>query len=666
MSAPVLIRGLRLRGTARDYDVRFDGDGGLLPLSVIAGPMRTGKTTILHLIDWCLGASRHPEHDQLQRVTAALLEVDLAGHTHVIARHMFGDSGFVQLHSSGLTTLAEPHEVRKMPVGPASEEDSLSAYLVDLCGLAGSAIRRRPSAADSDTFALSYRNLSWLAYLPSDRLEGHRLLHEDRPQDRMHQHRQTLDIAFEVADETLAQATARFNAARLRITNLDDEIRAVERFLGDEIPTSGDLADRQEALRSEATELRAQRDEIDASVRAADSYPAQLRERVFEASASARDATVRLRDRRTLIERLAPLRHQYAEELKKLNFVQEARQVLDPLPVVRCPVCSSDLLAPGVSAGTCELCGQSPPAAAADAEVDLSSEVRSVEARLKELAAYINEIDAEIGDLEAQVIAASAAEVTAQQQLDVAARDAVTPYLAERDQLTSSLADVRGALAALEAVKDQRNALDRLLVEREDARTTAEQRKAEVERLQENQLTRDSVLELLGGRFYALLAEVGFPDLEAAGVDDNYAPTINGRAYTAETSSGAQVLISVCWQLAVFELLLDDGHPHPGYLLIDSIQKGLAQQPVAGADDRYSDPAIVERLYSHIENFVEPRRGEAQVILVDNSPPGSHRDAIAVEFTRDPANPPYGLIDDAFPVDQEEDVPEREGDGEQN
>jgi len=351
--------------------------------------MRTGKTTTFLLIDWCLGSSRHPEHPELERVTAALLEVDLRGRGYVIARPLFGDGASVQIHACSLAAMQEPHQVTKRPVGPPGDENSLSAYLVGLCGLAGSTIRRRPTAADSETFALSFRNLSWLAYLPADRLEGHRLLHEDRPQDRMHQHRQTLDIVFGVADEALAQATARLNAAKAQVTNLKGEIRAVERFLGEDIPTRDELAQRRVRSETLREELNVQLAELDASMRAADSYPQRLREEAFRANETAREASVRLRDRRTLLDRLSPLRHQYSEELKKLNFVQEARQVIDPLPVVRCAVCSNALDAPGVNRGGCELCGQTSPAAPPEATVDLKSEVRSVEARLRELTAYI-------------------------------------------------------------------------------------------------------------------------------------------------------------------------------------------------------------------------------------------------------------------------------------
>ena len=485
---------MRLHGTTRDYEVRFDRDDELLPVSVIAGPIRTGKTTVLRLIDWCLGAGRHPEHPQLERVTAALLEVDLHGRPHVIARQLFSDATFVQLHATALRGLGEPHGVTKMPVGPPSDSDSLSAFLVDLCGLSGSMIRRRPSADDSETFALSYRNLSWLAYLPVDRLEGHRLLHEDRPQDRMHQHRQTLDIAFDVADAALSRAIARLNAAKLKVASLDTEIRAVERYLGDDLLTREEIEQRRAKSQKQQDDLEAKLAAIDAGIRASDSYPERLRQRAFEASSAARQISIRLRDRRTLLARLAPLRHQYSDELKKLNFVQEARQVLDPLPVVRCPVCASALNAPGIQHGTCELCGQVPPPAPEDAAVDLSSEVRSVEARLRELSNYIAEIDDHVTTLAGEFAEARAVELSTQREIDEAARQAVTPFLGERDNVTQPSWKRAQPLPNSTPQHDIALHSTACCWSAKDSQRNVGLRQREVDSLQANQATRAAVL----------------------------------------------------------------------------------------------------------------------------------------------------------------------------
>ena len=58
----IRVRRLLLRGVSKDYEVGSLADGGVRPLSVIAGEISTGKTSVLELIDYHLGASRHPRH----------------------------------------------------------------------------------------------------------------------------------------------------------------------------------------------------------------------------------------------------------------------------------------------------------------------------------------------------------------------------------------------------------------------------------------------------------------------------------------------------------------------------------------------------------------------------------------------------------------------------
>ena len=97
----IRFRRLRLRGMSRDYDVDFripsvhiaegtdrsEEDVAVRPMSIIAGEISTGKTTILEFIDYCLGASSHPTHPEvLRQVRAAQLELELGVEPHVIER----------------------------------------------------------------------------------------------------------------------------------------------------------------------------------------------------------------------------------------------------------------------------------------------------------------------------------------------------------------------------------------------------------------------------------------------------------------------------------------------------------------------------------------------------------------------------------------------------
>jgi hypothetical protein len=109
-------------------------------------------------------------------------------------------------------------------------------------------------------------------------------------------------------------------------------------------------------------------------------------------------------------------------------------------------------------------------------------------------------------------------------------------------------------------------------------------------------------------------------------------------------SDGAMTLTALAWMLAIFELAVERGAPHPGFLMIDSPQKNLA--PASGQEvDDYMDPAIVERFYEHLLTWAARHPG-AQVVLVDHEPSAAAADNVVVRYTRRADMPPYGLIDD--------------------
>src|SRR5687767_1909223 len=77
--APIRIAGLHLPGVSKDYGISFkDEDGEIRSLSIIAGEISTGKTSILEFIDYCLGASPHPQHEEiLDAVRGARLALEV-------------------------------------------------------------------------------------------------------------------------------------------------------------------------------------------------------------------------------------------------------------------------------------------------------------------------------------------------------------------------------------------------------------------------------------------------------------------------------------------------------------------------------------------------------------------------------------------------------------
>jgi hypothetical protein len=113
-------------------------------------------------------------------------------------------------------------------------------------------------------------------------------------------------------------------------------------------------------------------------------------------------------------------------------------------------------------------------------------------------------------------------------------------------------------------------------------------------------------------------------------------------------SAGAMTLIALAWQLSLFELAVDEGYPHPGFLMIDSPQKNLT--PEGGArDDEYGDPAIGSHVWDHLLAVTKRMGEQAQLLVVDNRPRPQADEAVVVRYTGVPGEGLYGLIDNELP-----------------
>jgi predicted ATP-dependent endonuclease of OLD family len=89
---------LQVRGLQKNYTISFKSG-----LNIICGEISTGKSTILELIDYCLGARSHPEHIELQKkARTALLEVILYKQSLVIQRELFTSSKDAFIHECSI------------------------------------------------------------------------------------------------------------------------------------------------------------------------------------------------------------------------------------------------------------------------------------------------------------------------------------------------------------------------------------------------------------------------------------------------------------------------------------------------------------------------------------------------------------------------------------
>lgn len=656
MSTGIRINELRLAGSTgadRTYSVSFrTGEGHhFRPLSVIAGPASTGKTTIIDFIKYCLGDDEHPQHPEvIQAVRAALIEAELGGDVTVIERAAGGSaSKFASVWHKGFEDLTYAGEQR-LSTEPPSDPDGLSQFILSACDLSGVELPEAPTQEESRTSLLSIRDMFRVMFVPNERLDNRNLAFEQSNFMVRQKFLQSIDVMFDVHDNQgtiLAQRLAAANQAVRVAQRNADSLRAI----AEQDHPRGQLAlteDLQSANQTIAG-LRVQIDTLDAEQLSTDIASNALRDALTRSLRRATDARVLLRNRESLLDRLHALRAQYADDKRKLNFLKDAERLFNPLQVVVCPVCLTRLAEePHVLDGTCSLCDSPFPAASEAADDATGASVAVLERELRALTARLDSLNEYVERLEGHtVVLRDDADQTAREAGEAAAAlDRITispaPWLAIRDDLTRRLADARLAAQAATA-----GLVAWGRVEAADA--DHERKQAEASRIAEQRrqvkaaASRNTVVNQLSQRFGAILSDFDYPKLSNPFIDNNLIPHVRDLPYS-QASSGGMVLIALAWNLALWETAHEEDAAAPGLLVIDSPQKNLGHR---AADEDFADATLVENFYTHAKDWLAGDGAGAQLIVIDNSPPDVVTDDIVVQFSRRVDLPPYGLIDDA-------------------
>lgn len=673
----IRINELRLRGlpgTDKTYGANFRARdrGGFRPLSVIAGPSLTGKTTIIDFIVYCLGDKTHPQKDEIRdAVRSAYVEVELAGRTAVLERTATGEPSKFALvwEDTGLDSISETQSKRYL-IEPTSDPEGYSQYLLASCNLDNIFLPDSKVKDETATVLLSVRDLYDVMFVPNERLDNKNLVFEQSAHAKRQKFRQTVDAIFGVHDNRDAVLQRRYTNAREEANNAKARAHALRRFAEEEHPRgpavlATDLVEADELVTSLSTALTALDQQQGASKQASIALRAQL----ADAEREARDARIRVRDRESLLARLDALRAQYADDQRKLNFLLDAERLFDPLRVTTCPVCFNRLdPEPTIEDGKCSLCHHPVPTAVEDASEEptveavkdvapdepataaleeatpvLAAELRNINKRLKSLNEYATRSRVHLN-----VLLADERETGKRANAAAAAVDAIVtspaPWIAARDRLSARIADAQLAAQAAKAgssvwqrVADADDAFERLDAH---AKAILAQRRS-----QKARPDRTAVIAAVSKRFGEILSDIQYPKLSNPMIADDLVPHVRNHPYT-EASSGGVVLISLAWSLAIWEVAFETGADAPGLLVIDSPQKNLGHDNKDDAD--FADTTLVENFYRHVKTWLAGDGAGAQLIIVDNSPPELVSDDVVVRFTRSSSVPPYGLIPEAI------------------
>jgi hypothetical protein len=164
--SPVLIiNKLTLVGTRKNYIIPF-----FPGLNIIHGDSDTGKSSILNLIDYCLGSSDIDLYTEIENSGKyCLLEVDLNGKVYTIKRGIFEPNAFIEVYHSGIDKI---NDIFPLQYGPnyskKGEDGYISDFFLDALSIPKVETKQSPSKADSKMNKLSFRDILKYNYLNQD------------------------------------------------------------------------------------------------------------------------------------------------------------------------------------------------------------------------------------------------------------------------------------------------------------------------------------------------------------------------------------------------------------------------------------------------------------------------------------------------------------------
>ncbi|MBW4576360.1 MAG: AAA family ATPase [Aphanothece sp. CMT-3BRIN-NPC111] len=606
-------------------------------ISFFHGQISAGKSSIVRLINFCLGGSL----ENTPAIASELVSVELATHINeyeVLFEREAQKSNQVQVSWKNNTdvnaSVLAPLQETGQPIW-GSNIYNLSDLIFYFLNLTPLKVHKSKIDSQSLLIRLSFRDIMWYCYLDQDNLDSSFYRMEDpfrklKSRDVMrfvmgyyNEHLNNLEIR-------LAEIQQQLLGKREAIVQIKEFLKQLNYASESELFIQRDSVIGQLALaRSEQLMLR---EEYTIETHFAD----ELREQLRHLSQQLHDEKQALIDLEERMKEERALKAELVSAKFKLAQVESASSILYGVFFECCPACRTPTNAPSYSDNLCYLCGRYPH------PVDNQSINQSEIVRL-DLISRINELDESIirhrksFDLQEHIVYRIQQEKT---RLDIQLTEELRYYdsnfLARFRELERRIATYEERLRGLEqiieitrTIYEMERAIAELRVEEEQLERQIQEEKGSLNNAEQN-------ITSLENNFLEALLAVGVP-----GVADNYEVNINRKtwipyilpagdaaikwSFDNAGSGGKKSLFKVCYALALHKTALDNNLPLPNFLIIDTPMKNIGEDV---------NQNIFTSFYNYLYNLAENPLSTTQFIIIDKEyfPPTSHNIDIINRF----------------------------------
>lgn len=591
-------------------------------VTFIHGPVGTGKSTVVRLVDFCLGGTLTRTSALRNELLAARLKMNIGEYEVLFEREL-------EQNTSVRVTWEKGEQDRGSVLAPLQQNESpilsddvftLSDLIFYFSGTTPIKVRKSKIDPDSELVRLSFRDVMWYCYLRQEDLDSS-FFQMEHPFKR--------NKSIDVMRFVVGFHSDRLNQLDQDLTRMHDELRAnraaaiqirefLRRFqLGSDVSIDVQITQ----IENDLAAGQARRQQIEADSLQNTHTVDPLREKLRELSRRLGREEGALADLRDRISTQVALRADLVSAKVKAGRSNAAQSILAGVRFGRCPQCGSPVAEDRFGSDhVCSLCGQDVLREGKDDAVEAEVLRQDLNTRIDELTSLIASHQQKLEHQEARVASLRQCKIEQDRELIRELQQYDSAYVSQVRAVDREIAELEERRRQLQKLAELPRALEEM--ERKSGQLEGEVRnvRAAIEDERERLRNADARIKDIESTFLSTMLEIGFPGIEPGDRVQigrrNWEPRIfhgaddeEGWSFDEAGSGGKQVLFNVCYALAVHRVAAEHGLPLPTFLIVDSPTKNISPDV---------NPTLIEKYFRLIYSLAEGRLKNTQFILIDS------------------------------------------------
>ncbi|WP_432850816.1 AAA family ATPase [Amycolatopsis sp. CA-161197] len=583
------------------------------PLTVLTGPVGSGKSTLFELIKYCFGAKAVLSPVVDQSINSASVEISTSGDRLRLTRLISGSNVDV-------FDLEEHRQIGEYPVASKdSAGETIGKFLLAKLGLPvdAKATAMKASQSTKSPAVISFSDI--YKYLYVDQQQIDRTIAGNNESYLEPKRRTTFEILFGLTSEELIRARSDLQDTEQNLRRVGNDLKTVLQFLEDSKTVSRDASQAKlNELQSVANDSQSRLMALQEGLSSADDRVDPIRDLLEASQYRAEDARKQLVELDTTLGDRRSLLASVRQSIRRLERTSDAFLRLASIEFSTCPRCTQSIEERDIEPGHCRLCTQPEP------EVDsssttaghlASSEVEQLRVQADELEQLVTTAEHHRASLTSRISDLDTHIVELANLVDARTADLVSPRLQEAIDLSASLAR---AQAEIKSLDDTLRLWDRAGDLERNVKSVTDQRdalKARIAEIQKQVKEKFEIVDSMAEDYNDTLQRLGVPSVTAGTIDKkNYLPMADGMRFDQISTGGIRTaLIVAYWVTLISTALREPETGYPGLLILDTPRKSIGHGENLAAN-----------LYRLLDTLAEVYGDRVQLIIADNDLPDQY------------------------------------------